>query len=51
MNEDLNGGFNSGEINFKTLKKFIDNTHKKVSYSTAIDMKVASKFGTRKYWP
>ncbi len=34
----------------KTSKKLIDNTHKKASYSTAIDMKSASKFGTRRYW-
>ncbi len=34
----------------KTSKKLIDNTHKKASYSTAIDMKVASKFGTKRYW-
>jgi hypothetical protein len=34
----------------KTSKKLIDNTHKKASSSTAIDMKVASNFGTRRYW-
>ncbi len=35
----------------KSSTKFIVNTHKKASYSRAIDMKVASKFGTRRYWP
>ncbi len=49
LNEDLNDGFNGDEINFENFKKLIDNTHKKASYSTAIDMKVASKFGTRRY--
>jgi hypothetical protein len=34
----------------KLSKKLIDNTHKQASYSTSINMKVASKFGTRKYW-
>jgi hypothetical protein len=33
----------------KTLKKLIDNTYEKAIYSKAIDMKVVSKFGTRRY--
>jgi hypothetical protein len=35
---------------FKTSKKLIDNTHKEASDSAAFDMKIASKFGTRRYW-
>ncbi len=50
VNEDLNDGFNVTKLILKTSKKLIDNTHKKASYSTAIDMKLTSKFGTRRYW-
>jgi hypothetical protein len=41
VNEDLNDGVIGDKINFQNFKK-IDNSHKKASYSTAIDMKVAS---------
>jgi hypothetical protein len=48
VNEDLNNGCIGDKINFEI--KLIDNTHKQASYSTSINMKVASKFGKRKYW-
>ncbi len=43
VNEDLNNGCIGDEINFEIVKKLIDNTHKQASYSTSINMKVASK--------